>query len=130
MGDIDKKQQAINQLEQLVASVEENFVTDDVVSWEQLFVLYYCITSMDDDIPSDLLQKIKDCGLAAYMFLMGQGEQSEGDSQCNNAVDKKFRILQDFFETGQSRKRDPLFLTAVQTLAYPEYVKTLILKEN
>ena len=68
MDNSNKKQQAIEQVTKMVETVEETFQTNDIFSWEQLFILYYCITTMDDDIPQDIMKRIKDCGLWRYDY--------------------------------------------------------------
>ena len=129
MDNSNKKQQAIEQVTKMVETVEETFQTNDIFSWEQLFILYYCITTMDDDIPQDIMERIKDCGFAAYAFLLSDDSAEESMKpstgiNCNRKpTGNNIKTLQGFFELGAGKPDNPLYIDGLKRFASPEYVK-------
>ena len=130
-----QKQQALKQLTELIEAVENDFRTDDIISWQQLFVLYFCITTINDDIPEDLLQRITDCGHAAHMWLLDENNDvRDNTTQCpappNGIARPGFNPLSAFFGTGAAKETDLLMVEALKNFASPEYVKALVLKDS
>lgn len=138
MGDDNKKQQAVNQLTNIVQAVENDFKVEQVESWQQLFILYYCIISMDEDIPIELLERINKCGTEAYAKLLESTPSEQPQQQeCNIKPDGKpnecgpqgviyKHTLNTFFKTGEMAPQSQLLHNAVKLFGSPEYAKLLV----
>ena len=136
MGDNIKKQQAVSQLENIVQSVETDFQIGHIESWQQLFILYYCIISMDEDIPLELLERINKCGTEAYAKLL-ESTPSEQPQECaikpgnkpnerGNQVPIFKHTLGTFFKTGEMKPQSQVLHDTLKVFGSPEYVKILV----
>lgn len=130
-----EKQHAIEQLKNLIEEVENDFQTNDIISWQQLFCLYFCLISLGEDIPEDLTKRISDCGLAAYTWILNESMPSEeikkiGPEGMKDPVRRGILPLCAFFETGKGRGQSQIMMDGLRAIASMDYVQTLLNKEK